>query len=467
MSYSRIDTIENMVMASAVMNIESAKYAVNKLDKYVFTSDSRKTIFNTLKRIVADHDEITPPIVSMNITKADMPTKSDHHLKEAQVKIFALMDMYSPVSFHKNVNELINMATYDMMAREYYSYLEDIDKGVPIKTIIAKNDALITTLVDNDLSDEEFVVTQKDIAAKMKNRSVKNESFEKVYLTKDDQIDTKLKISRRNIILIAGKNGSYKTKFMIYILKLLNSNYDNISVLHYLMEDPADKAIRAYISLDLKLSDSQILEKGYTMTLNEKTRYEELLDKVSSYDIVYVNKGVSIKEIGLEFKAFRKKRPGRFCILVVDNIMKLTDGRDFTGQNETKLDNYICSEIDSWNIKTSNDEATVFLLHHFVDAQLEPSKRRMAYRPGEKDIRGSSRYRDSATQILLMNSTGNYPDLISEYPHMPNTIKRMTMIDLIKNRNDEVGTLRYVSFPEFNSFVSLDKLIKYKDHEQV
>jgi replicative DNA helicase len=461
MSLGRIDMLENMVLASAVHDIDQAKKITAKLSNYKFTSDARRTIFKTICRLVNEVPEITHPIVSMSINITDTPHKDLLQLKDARVKVMALTGMYSPLSIDKHIQELLDVAVYDRMAREYYEYLENIDQGVPYRDIIAKNDQMIIDIIDEQPNDiDDFVVSQKDIVSSMKNRSVTKESYEKVYYTGDPQIDSLLKISRRNIILIAGKNGSYKTKYMIYILKLLQSNNNNISVLHYLMEDPADKAIRAYIAPELKLSDSQMLEKGYTMTDGQRTKYEKLLDKVSGYDVVYVNKGVRIKEIGLEFKAFRKKRPGRFCILVIDNIMKLLDGNDFKAGDSNALDIFITREIDSWNIKTSTDECCVFLLHHFIDAQLDQSRKQDAYRPLEKDIRGSGRYRDSSTQIMLLNSTGNYPDIKAEYPHLPNIIQRMTIVDLIKNRNDGISTLRYVAFPEYSSFMSLESLIK-------
>jgi len=285
---------------------------------------------------------------------------------------------------------------------------------------------------------------------------------EKVYLTGDRQIDDMLRISKRNVTMLAGKAGSYKTKFMIFILRSLLAKYDDISVLHYLMEDPADKAIRAYVAPKLLLQDEQMLEKGYKMTAEQKKLYKQYLREVKNYDVKYVNKGSSIFEIAKDYKDFRKRRKGRFNILVIDNIMKLAEYRKYVN-NPVHADNLIAAEIDSWNIKTTKENACVFLLHHLEKSQQKEERKSSGYRPTEANVRGSLRFNDSVTQILLMNSIGNFLSVVDDNPHIRNIISRTTVIDLIKNRNNKLATLRYASFPEFSTFVDLNTLIsKYK-----
>jgi hypothetical protein len=202
----------------------------------------------------------------------------------------------------------------------------------------------------------------------------------------------------------------------------------------------------------------------YQMNSAEKSRLKSILSTVREYDIKYVNKGTSIKDIGLDFKRFRAKRKDKFNILVIDNAMKLTEHIQHPSQ-PVVADNMIAAEIDSWNLKTSNENACVFLLHHLRKDDLKPDLIKSGLRPKVGDIRGSGRFTDSFTQILLVNYLSWYTDIVKLYSKFAiNTIKRLLLIDLVKNRNGPNDLMRYIVYPEYSGFMTFEKLINlYKN----
>ena len=157
-------------------------------------------------------------------------------------------------------------------------------------------------------------------------------------------------------------------------------------------------------------------------------------------------------------REWRKKNKDRFCLLIIDNVMKLKENT--TIKEQTKADDTIMFEVDDWNIKTDGDNACVFLLHHTGKGQTTKWNENTAFKPREDDLKGSTRYRESATKVMLINSMANYPEIQDMYPHIPNLINRLSIIEVVKNRFDKLVLMRYLAYPEYNHFVSLNKLNK-------
>ena len=123
----------------------------------------------------------------------------------------------------------------------------------------------------------------------------------------------------QSIMLLAGNEGSFKTKFMIFMMRKLLKGYSDVAVKWFSMEDPRDKLIRGFVSQDLLMSDKELREIDYI---------DHLSKDILKYDIEFVNKASTITEIGNSFKTFKDQRPDKFCILLVDNIMKIVPSKE-------------------------------------------------------------------------------------------------------------------------------------------
>lgn len=276
---------------------------------------------------------------------------------------------------------------------------------------------------------------------------------ENFYKTGMDNLDSLLKLTGNNIILIAAKNGSGKTKFIINYMSRLFTRYPNkIGVLWYSMEDGDDKIVRNFIAQRIKLSDEEQLSKGYKLTMEQLDLITSISNEIGKYNIEFVNEKSSIKDIGKHYKKFRSQnRQNDLNVLIIDNIMLLEENVMY--RNQTAADDAISAEIDSWNVKTGRDtDPLVILVHHLTDEQLDKSALKEAYRPREKHIKGSSRYRDLVTIIMMLNRPSQYADLVNAYRGKIDVLKDVFLLDITKNRNGKTGLVRFFANFAYNIF---------------
>ena len=135
-------------------------------------------------------------------------------------------------------------------------------------------------------------------------------------------------------------------------------------------------------------------------------------------------------------------------MLLEDNI---------SGNNQTKTDDYIVLKIKKILEKNNKKglRSSIIALHHFTDEQLKQMQLSEAYRPKETYFKGSTRYRDMATIIMLINRPGEYADLSSEYKMMEEEFKYLFIVDIPKNRDGETGLVRFLSKIEYITYKEL------------
>ena len=247
--------------------------------------------------------------------------------------------------------------------------------------------------------------------------------FYETGLTKFDSI---IGITPNEILLIAGPAGSGKTRKLIFLMNRLLRKYDNISVLWYTFEDPSDKVIRCFAGINMMMKEELIRGKKKKMTTDELREFNNYIDnEFSQYDIVFVEEQKYIKQIHQKFVTFCKKRPDRFCICIIDNIMLLED-------NTTDKDDIIARELVKMRKHTGG---LILPLHHFNDEQMGKDMLKHAYRPRIVHLKGRESYRRACSQVVLMNKPGIYPDLIAEYKGQESILKNMLITEVAKNRD--------------------------------
>ena len=260
-----------------------------------------------------------------------------------------------------------------------------------------------------------------------------------------DFIDNNIPFGPQNITVIGGNEGTFKTKLMIFFMRILVTKYSNISILWYSMEDPDDKLLRGFIAQDELLDDKTIQRL--------KNQKELISSDISKAKIEFVTKSSTIKEIGVRYSKFRNEHEGQFCILIIDNIMKLIP---ITHKGENEHDLEIVREIESWNVKTSSREAQVILLHHFTKAALDPVHLYKAFEPEVVYLRGGGRYKDMATQVMLVNAMYSHAQIRNLFKQYKSWIEKHFIIKVDKNRNGKKGYLRLLAYAGINHFYPLD-----------
>jgi len=310
------------------------------------------------------------------------------------------------------------------------------------KLIPLANEAIAT--IESLLPEEadDYIKTMAQAIDEIKTQEVKY----KEYVLNWDKWDNTIPITPQSIWILAGNEGTFKTKLMLYITRKILVQYsDQISIQWFSMEDPRDKLLRGYIAQNTFLTDEE---------LRKDPDYIKLLDdKVKSYDIEFINKSMTITDIGKKFKQFRSKRKDKFCILIVDNIMKIKPLAK--GRKGLDMDEDIIREVDSWNIKTDINPASVFLLHHFTKEAMDSKNEFKGYEPSINMMRGGGRYKDTATHVLLANPVYSYPSIVRAFKGHEKMMEHYYKLSIAKNRNGKKDSMSMLAYAEFNHFYML------------
>ena len=282
----------------------------------------------------------------------------------------------------------------------------------------------------------------------------------KWYATGDSEIDRRLKISPNNILLLAGKSGSGKTTLISYMARLLLKQYPkNVSICWYTMEDEASKILMTFISPELKLSYDQITGKDYDLSQQEKDLIENSKLRFENYDIEFFERSASVAQIKAHFIRFCAKRPKKFCILIVDNIMLLSDNhQEGKYANQVKIDDEIANGFQNLFVRTKNEYmVSIWLVQHLTKDQLAKTNASEGYRPREDNIRGSARFRDAATQVIAVNRPGEFNDIVEMYKETEfyNPTKFLIISEILKNRNGRTGIMRHFGNLDYKIFYPL------------
>lgn len=403
------------------INQEIVKAILQLIDEGV-TPDHTLTYHRVKKNTSHEYREI------LTMNNASSPT-------DIQAKYFILVEFFVKREIIRIGQEAI-IAAQDPMSdfvdvyEDYLAKLQDLHKFTEKEKSITNKEVLENTF--NNI----FLHYQGDIVS--------------YYKTGNEKFDSILQINGKNILLAGGKSGTGKTKFLTALITGLLRNNDDVSVLWYSMEDPADKIVRCFISMSTKLSDSQILSKDYKMSQSTLDFIIGLRDKFNSYDIEFVETASKVKSIKSHFASFCKKRPDRLNILVVDNLAILEDNNEKGGQ--TEKDDRIA--LGFQNIMNET-KGLVILIHHFTDAQMEKGNFSNGYRPRETHLKGSTRYRDISTQILLINKPSEYPD-VRDYYKDKEYLNYLFITDIVKNRNNNKGLIRWYADLASNTFLELN-----------
>lgn len=412
-------SIEESVLASFITYPSIGYKLINKLQRKHFSSTSRANLFTHILNEKKDKRQILLSELDGKLLIEGKIVFGKDHLHNLKSYIEQLIEEGYIDDMYKLGQELMNMSVEDKS----------------LKDIVKKTKRVLLNV--NLEQDTDHFISMEDAINNIETGVINH----KEYKIDIPTMDKFMPVTTQGITVIAGNEGSFKTKLMIFIMRKLLKNYDNISVLWYSMEDPSDKIIRAFISQDEFLSDKEL----------KRVEYSKLIPKdVSKFDIQFVTKSQTIKEIGDEYERFRESREDRFNILIVDNLMKVIP-------IDTRVDPdlEIIREVESWNVKTSNKETSVYLLHHFTKAPADDKNKEHAYQPKIGHIRGSGRYKDAATNVILANPMYSYSDIIELFEGYEEFISKFYTLTIAKNRNDKKAKIRMVAYPAYNHFIEI------------
>jgi replicative DNA helicase len=324
----------------------------------------------------------------------------------------------------KDVKEII-----DTLNKDINNIYKDVDKEDSIVLASKVSDELM-----KDLLNDNFVLNKKNTGFKI--------------------LDKIIGITLNKILLVAGPAKHGKSKFISMIMMNILEKYSDVSIFWITLEDSAKDIIAGYIASKILITPKDIIERTYSKDCNSIIKPH--IEKFKTFDIEFQEKSAKVSQFGIKFIEFCKMRKGRFNILIIDNMLSLSDKDDFKG-NDNGMYDYIMLQL--LNIKQRTN-ALIIPIHHYRDAQQAEGKIESAYRPRLIDMKGTEAFRRVPNQVLLLNNPGKYKDLVIEYKGHKDLLKSIFICDTGANRNasddDDSALIRFFHTLEFNIFEEIN-----------
>jgi hypothetical protein len=456
--------LEEAVLGAIMLEKDALTQIIYILTKpEVFYNSSHQVIFEAIMDLF-DHGN---PIDILTVTEQLKFNKKldiaggPYYISKLTSKVASSANIvyHSRIIFQKYLQRKIIQVTSDVNKKSYedstdvfelYDYLQEEIKKLGIDSMNVKEN-----IEDSVKSTFDFIETHADVNSK------------NYFKTRLEGVNTILAPSPGNVLMVGGMSKSGKTSFVAdMIMGLHQLNPNDVSTLWYSMEDPAKHLILGYISREIKLTLKQMLGIGYKMTAEEIAIAKSYQSELLKFDIEFVSKRTKIKTIKNHFinfidkrKELHNKEKGRMYILVIDNLMKLTDyGEERGQQNTTTIDDYVASIIGDI-FDATKDCCYIIMLHHFTKEQFDKKNIVDAFRPYMGHFRGSSRLHEICTQVALINRPGFFDDLVKEYKDTPyeETIKHLFLIDVTMNRFiGTTGIIRLLCNLNYRTFSDLN-----------
>lgn len=365
------------------------------------------------------------------------------------LSLFSKSTIHSEILTHVEIVKeryLLRKIIHDCHTITSMAFDEDYNKAK--EAILRLSEELIS-------ESDTISLTSKEVVTNVLDFLLINKDQGKTYKFGFNGIDNTLHFNPDNIFLIGGKSGAGKTRLVINMIFNILNEHDDVSVLWYNMEDPSDKIIRGWLGSMVHLTDSQLQQIDYSLSQSDLGILADMRGVLNKFDVEFTEDSATVDEIYERFFKFCYDRKGRFCLLVLDNLMQIDD----TGRNQTEVDDKIAKRVKKLVVKTNQKgmKSSIIMLHHFTNEQLAKANLSEGYRPKEDHLRGSTRLRDVSTMIMLMNRPGGYPDLTQEYKHLGEAFKSLILADIVKNRNGEERLIRlfanlgYATFQEIKN----------------
>lgn len=282
-----------------------------------------------------------------------------------------------------------------------------------------------------------------------------------VYKTGVKEIDKKIPFVENNITLIGGPAKAGKSRFLLWLMKILmDNNPDVFAVNWYSFEEDSKELARKFIANDTLLRDSVITGKERELTDNDLDKIIESSKKFKNHIIKIEPNPRNINQIKSEFQIFSKKHSNKVPILIIDNLLLLTD------EDGSKRDDHIMNTINHIKQRT---KAMIYIVHHFNDAQQDKEREKIAFRPLIKHLKGQESYRRVPKVILLVNYPYKYKELMNKFKNERDILRHMFIVDVAAVRDmpeiemedkssDEPNLIHMYAELDFNIFCPLSQL---------
>lgn len=295
----------------------------------------------------------------------------------------------------------------------------------------------------------------------IKNLETENPKSGSIFINRKTgfpSFDKYINWSPNKLMLMAGEGKDGKTKLVSMLAFQLLKNDKNTSIFWVTLEDTSMDIFATYMADKVFMKPKDIImKKGFNEKKKAKAKkYSEIWKK---YDIVFHDDSIDIKSVHNKFKSFCEKRPDRFNMLIVDNLLSLDDRNKYTFNPNGLYDHVlgVCADI------RRDTKGFIILVHHFNSAASDKDNVKHGFRPNVTSIKGSEASRRVPNYIFLINNLSKKKQLLNEYRGKKNEIlQNLMIVDPVMLRDENNTTddslIRLYANLDYNIFFELNKL---------
>ena len=305
-----------------------------------------------------------------------------------------------------------------LMDKYFYRKLIEISHFVQQKSFDAAEDpiSIIDFLQNNLMEMTEFDGDIQNNFSRSLERTLKeideSSKGENITVIKTGYkgIDKKFTFRTRYVCIIAGEEGSGKTKLVTSIARGMLDNEPDLAIQWFSFEDDREVIIRSFLSMDIKKTAKELQSINYVMTEDDRKEVRKQSNKYKDYIVEFYDRATSIGNILSRSKRFGDKYKDKKKVIIIDNL-----GLIDCDKIGVDRDDFIAAKIKSI---ADNTNASVILLHHFTKEIARKQNIEDGYRPRKEYLKGSTRILDYVQQALFVNLLRKHPDLLAEEKHL-------------------------------------------------
>lgn len=444
-----VELEEVILGALMIESNKDTKFVLNYLKDIEFYKESHQIIFKQIQDLVFNNCPVDIRIVTQKL--------KDIGKLEKVGGGFYIANLTSKVASSGNIVFHARIIKQKFMQRELIRICEEVsnkafDSTEDVFDLYKFADIELKNMYSY-LEERSKVVIAKD-ATKSFLEEGTNEEIEKyIWETSYKRFNEIIGICKNKILMIAGAAKHGKSKFVTSIMFDLLANHNDISIYWVTLEDSAKDIIATYLSSKIHVKPKYIRQRRYNQDQFEQIKKE--LEVFNKFDIDFIEQTTKASELRASFSDFCKIRKDRLCILIIDNILSLSDREDFKG-NDNGMYDYIMGEILRIRQET---QQLIIPIHHYKDAQQSLDRVKTAYRPVLGDMKGTEAFRRTPNQVLLLNNPGKYKDIVEEYKDKKDLLKHIFICDTGANRDDssddDNALIHFVHSLDYNIFEEL------------
>jgi len=320
------------------------------------------------------------------------------YLTELYGKDAAFVDNYIKVLMDKYFYREIIRLSFELQHKSYEAITDPMELIDDIQLSFIELMDFDGDIQNNFHKSLEVTINNIKIASQGENIRVITTGFK--------SLDRSITFRAGYVCIIAGPEGSGKTKFVTSLARGMLDNNQDIAIEWFSMEDDRRQIICSFLAMDVKKTTKELQSINYKMSDDDIKEVENSAKKYDNYNIEFYDRIANIQTIITRSKRFADKYKSYKKVIIIDNL-----GLIDCDKSGIERDDYIAAKLKGIADYTG---AFIILVHHFTKEIARRQNLDDGYRPRKEYLKGSTRILDFVQQALFVNLPRKYPDLLQE-----------------------------------------------------